>query len=328
MSSAFGSKSRTVIWGVISTASINQRVLPAFDVLEHASVRSVASRDPDRARIYADDNRIPESHGSYESLLEDPDLDCVYISTPNSTHAEWIEAALMAGKHVLCEKPLTPSASEAERLFNLATERGLLLMEAFMYRHHPQTELIKQVLLGGEVGELKIIRSWFNFRAENPRTDVRYRRDLAGGALLDVGSYCINFSTFIMDSAPDQVEGVASMTPGGVDETFAGTMRFGDVVVVFDCSINTPLDMGFTAVGTQGILTATMPWYPHLEGQETVLVQNGKRTELSCPGRNPYELEVANFSSAILGDGEPLVTMNETFRNLATLERLALAAGA
>lgn len=315
-------------WGILSTAQINEEVIPAFEGIAAASLDAVASRDAARARAYAAAKGIPRSYGSYEELLADPEIDCVYISLPNAMHALWAEKALEAGKHVLCEKPLTPTVAEAERLFETAKRNNRVLMEGFMYRHHPQTQRARQLLREGAVGQLQVMRLSFNFMTSDPSTDVRYSSDLSGGALLDVGSYCVSFCTYVMGTAPTEVGGLTRNTGSGVEEGFVGQMRFdGDVLAVFDVSLFTALDIGFTAVGTKGRLRVPTPWYPHKPPQQIhVDSEDGGWIE-DCPGDNAYKLEIVNLCAAVLGTEEPLIAEGETLRNLQTLERLAVSAG-
>jgi xylose dehydrogenase (NAD/NADP) len=319
--------SRTVRWGILSTAQINDEIIPAFDGLELASLEAVASRDAGRARTYADSRGIPRSHGSYEALISDPDIDCLYISLPNSMHAQWAERALNAGKHVLCEKPLTPSVGEAKRLFAAARRNDRILMEGFMYRHHPQTLRIRELIGEGAIGELQVMRSSFNFKTAQPSTDVRYDPELAGGALLDVGSYCVSLHNFVAGGSPVEVNGLARNTRSGVEEGFVGQMLYsGDVLAQFDASLFTPLDIGFTAVGSEGRLHVQTPWYPHKPPQQIVVERGDERRVEDCAGDNSYRLEVINLSRAALGLESPLVTESETLINLETLERLAASA--
>lgn len=322
------SSSTPLRWGILSTARINDEVIPAFGSIDMASLDAVASRDLDRARRYADSRGIPRFYGSYDELISDPELDCIYISVPNAMHAQWTKKALEAGKHVLCEKPLTPTAEEAKRLFETAKRHDRVLMEAFMYRHHPQTRLARQLLLGGAVGQLQVMRLSFNFKTSDPSTDVRYSSDMSGGALLDVGSYCVNFCTYVMGAAPTVVGGMARNTRSGVEEGFVGQMRFdGDVLAVFDVSLYTTLDIGITAVGTEGKLCVPTPWYPHKPPQQIHVERGDERWIEDCPGDNAYKLEIANLCAAVRGHEEPLISENETLRNLLTLERLAVSAG-
>ncbi len=315
-------------WGILSTARINDEVIPVFADIATASLVAVASRDAERARAYANERGIPRSYGSYEELISDPEIDCVYISVPNAMHALWAHEALEAGKHVLCEKPLAPTVAEAKRLFETAKRHDRVLMEGFMYRHHPQTQRARQLLREGAVGQLQAMRLSFNFKTNDPSTDVRYSAELSGGALLDVGSYCVSFCTYVMGAAPTEVGGFTRNTDSGVEEGFVGQMRFdGDVLAVFDVSLFTAPDIGITAVGTEGKLRIQTPWYPHKPPQQIQIDRDDGSWIEDCPGDNAYKLEIVNLCAAALGQEEPLITEIETLRNLQTLERLAESAG-
>ncbi len=169
-----GSPKTPLRWGILSTAAIVEELLPGFHASELTDLSAIASRDASRAREFADANGIPSSYGSYEELLADDGIDCVYIPLPNSLHREWTRAALESGKHVLCEKPLTPTSQEAAGLFDLAEQRGLVLMEAFMYRHHPKTKRLRELVAAGDIGEPRVARMWFHFQVEEPAVDIRY----------------------------------------------------------------------------------------------------------------------------------------------------------
>ncbi|MCB0828454.1 MAG: Gfo/Idh/MocA family oxidoreductase [Solirubrobacterales bacterium] len=314
-------------WGILSTAEINDELLPGFRDSPAADLRAVASRDLSRARAYADEHGIPDAYGSYEELLADGSIDCVYIPVPNSLHGKWTRAALEAGKHVLCEKPMTPTRKEAEELFELAEERGLSLMEAFMYRQHPAIRKLREIVTDGRLGDIQVVRSWFHYKAVDPATDIRYRTDLAGGSLRDVGCYCLNFSTYIYGRAPDQVCGFAGLADSGVDEYFAATLSFGSgSLAVFDCGMNSPLSMGARIMGSLGNATVAMPWYPHLGDDRVELEVDGKTELVQVTGGNSYRLEIENFCAAVSGEEEPEVTREETLRNLGAMERLAESA--
>ena len=315
-------------WGVLSTAAINDLVLPGFAQSERADLQAVASRDRARAESYAGRHGIPRAHGSYEDLLADPEVDCLYISLPNGLHGEWTRRALEAGKHVLCEKPLTPSSQEAASLFALAEERGRVLMEAFMYRHHPQTLRAEELVREGAVGTPEIVRSWFHFTVEDPGSDIRYSEELAGGALRDVGCYCVSFSNYLLGGAPDQVTAMAHLSESGVDELFAGSMHYpGGAIATFDCGMKAPVDIGLTVLGSEGSLHVPTPWYPHQPPMKLILSRDDRSEEIPAQGDDSYFLEIENFTAAAAGDGEPRVTAVETLRNLETIERLRLAAG-
>ena len=314
-------------WGVLSTARILDDLRPAFGSSPAAELAAVASRDAGRASRYAAEHGIPTAYGSYEELLADDSLDCVYVPLPNALHAEWARATLEAGKHVLCEKPMTPAAAEAAELFELAAARGLVLMEAFMYRHHPKTRLLRQVVEEGRIGAPLLARLKFHFRCEDPATDIRFRPDLAGGALRDVGCYCVSLANYLAGEAPVQVGASARFSESGVDELFAGTLRFeGGLIAAFDCGMTSALEVGVEVIGSDGRVEVEMPWYAHLEPLSIRVDTEAGSEELAAPGADAYQLEIDNFCAAVRGDEEPAISPEETLRNLETLERLLAAA--
>lgn len=314
-------------WGVISTAAINDLVLPGFARSVRANLAAVGSRSHEKARAYAADRGIPRSWGSYDELLADDEIEAVYISLPNGLHGEWTRKALEADKHVLCEKPLTPDVAEARELFALADERSLLLMEAFMYRHHPQTHMALDLIRGGEIGEPLIVRSWFHFEVEDPTTDVRYQAELFGGALRDVGCYCVSFSNYLLGEAPAEVSAVAHMADSEVDERFSASMAYpSGALATFDCSIQAPLHIGLTVLGTRGALHIPTPWYPHEPPQRIALHRGDAAQQVAAEGEDSYLLEIENFTAAALGEIMPEVSAEETVRNLETIDRLIVAA--
>jgi predicted dehydrogenase len=313
---------------MISTAAIGSEIVPAFQSASGNELLAVASRDPDRARSYAEEHGIPHWHHGYEAMLADEELDAVYIALPNALHGEWTRAALEVGKHVLCEKPLTPTSTEAAQLFDLADSRGLVLAEAFMYRHHPKTLRVRELLDEGAIGDLRTIRCSFSFQVADPRSDIRYSAVLAGGALRDVGCYCVSYSTFAADAEPEEAQGYAISADADVDEQFYGTLVFAEGrVAQFDCALNVQLNLGATLVGSDGAIHVPMPWYAHLEPLSVYLHRNGETTEIRAPGANAYALEIEDFAATVRGEREQLVAPAETLRNLSVIERLRESAG-
>jgi predicted dehydrogenase len=312
-----------VRWGIISTAAILGEMLPAFAESDAADLRAIASRDQARADAFAAEHGIPRAFGSYESLLEDESIECVYIALPNSLHGEWARAAIEAGKHVLCEKPLTPTADEARSLFDLAEERGVVLMEAFMYRHHPKTRKLREICTSGEIGEPRVARLKFHFKTPEPATDIRYDPELAGGALRDVGCYCVSMAAYLAGGAPDHVTAIARMSDSGIDEQFSAALGYdNDFLAVFDCGMYSPLDVGVEVLGTDGRAKVAMPWYAHLEPLSIELERGGETVEVPTPGPNAYRLEIENVSAAARGEAEAEISAEETVINLTTIERL------
>jgi D-xylose 1-dehydrogenase (NADP+, D-xylono-1,5-lactone-forming) len=211
-----------VTWGVMSTAHINRLFLAGARHAEDVEILAVASRHQSRAERYARERAIPRAYGSYEALLADPDVEVVYISLPNSLHVEWTVRALEAGKHVLCEKPLSRRAAEVERTFDVAEREGRLLMEAFMYRHHPQTRRLVELVADGAVGQVRVIRAAFGFVATDPG-NIRLNARLDGGALMDVGCYCVSGARLIAGE-PERVSAEQALGGDGVDVAFTGMM--------------------------------------------------------------------------------------------------------
>ena len=311
--------STPVRFGFLSTARINRRLLEAAEKSALAEVVAVASRDADRAGAYAVEHGIARAHGSYEALLEDPEVDAVYISLPNSLHVEWSVRALAAGKHVLCEKPLTRSLAEAEEAFAAAERVGRVLMEAFMWRHSPQTAKLQQLVQGGVIGQLRLVRATFSFPVEG-RRNIRLDPELEGGALMDVGAYGVSAAR-LLGGEPERAYGEQVIGDTGVDVLFAGTLRFPrGVIAQIDAGMELPRRDGLEAVGTEGSLVIPDPWLArrlvlHLRRGET-------REEIALPPADPYRLELENMCEAIRGEAEPLLGRADAVGQARTLEAL------
>jgi predicted dehydrogenase len=300
--------------GLLSTAKINGALLGAEP--EGVEIAAVASRDGARAQAYAQEHGIARSHGSYEALLADDGIDAVYISLPNGLHHEWTLKAIEAGKHVLVEKPYSRRAAEADEAWAAAERAGLVLMEAFMWRHHPQAAVARKLVEGGAVGRLSLIRATFSFSLREPG-NVRLAPDLDGGALMDVGCYCVSGSR-LLAGEPEQVYGEHVLGESGVDLSFFGTLRFpGDVVAQFDASFALPERQRLEAVGDGGTLVLEAPWRADWGGR--VLV-NGEPVDV--PEANPYGLELENLAAAIAGRAEPLLGREDALAQARTIEAL------
>lgn len=309
-----------VCWGILSTARINHAVLDPARETDKADVIAVASRDQSRVDDYAHEHGIERAYGSYEALLEDPDVEAVYNSLPNSLHAEWSVRALEAGKHVLVEKPFGRRPDEVEHAFDVAERGGRLLMEAFMYRHHAQTRKLEEVVASGVIGELRQLRSSFSFTLADP-TDVRLLPELDGGALMDLGCYCIS-GCRLLAGEPEQVLGVQHLGSTGVDLRFDGLLRFpGDVFAEFHCAFDLPEGAGLEAIGSEGRVLVREPFRcidPHLE-------LNGERVEVEDVDR--YLLQLENFSEAVRGEAEPLLGRQDALGQARTIDALYRSAG-
>jgi predicted dehydrogenase len=286
--------------GVISTARINTPVLKGARESGRVDVIAVASRELARATTYAVEHGIERPYGSYEALLADPDVEAVYISLPNSLHVEWSIAALEAGKHVLCEKPFDRSPDEVARAFDTAERRGRVLMEAFMYRHHLQTYALHELVSSGRLGELRQVRAAFSFTLNDP-DNVRLRPELDGGALMDVGCYCVSGAR-LLAGEPELVFGRQVVGATGVDVRFAGLLQFpGGVIAEFHCGFDLPYESALEAIGSDSSVFVPEPWLcrdPHLE-------LNGERIDVQDADR--YQLQLENFAAAVRGEAEPLL---------------------
>jgi len=315
---------RPVTWGILSTADINRAVIPPAQASEKCDLIAVASRDSARAEAYAREWGIERSYGSYEALLEDADVEAVYISLPNSMHCEWSIRAVEAGKHVLCEKPLSRRASEVEEAFDAAERGGRLLSEAFMWRHNPQTRKLTELVSEGAVGALRVIRSSFSFTIADDPNNVRLLSGLDGGALMDVGSYCVSGSR-LLAGEPLHTAGVQVLGGDGVDVLFAGAMLHdGGVTSHFDCGFVLPSRDELEVVGEEGSLFLDDPWHAHEPLIEIRRDDGVERVEIERA--NSYQLELENLSEAIRGEAEPLLGRADAVGNARAIEALAASA--
>jgi xylose dehydrogenase (NAD/NADP) len=315
--------SGTLRGGVLSTARINEKVLEGARAAEHVEVLAVASRSAASAAAYAREHGIERAHGSYEALLADPDIEAVYISLPNSLHVEWTVRALEAGKHVLCEKPLSRRSAEAERAFDVAERSGRLLMEAFMYRHNPQTARLVALIAEGAIGRLRVVRASFSFHLDD-QSNVRLSRALAGGSLMDVGCYCVN-ATRLLCGEPQRVHGEQLLGSSGVDVAFAGVLGFADDVLAhFDCGLVLSPRDELVVLGEQGSLHLADPWHCRVPGIE--LRRRGGSESIPVEAANSYGLELENLSAAIRGTATPLLGREDALGQARTIEALYASA--
>jgi xylose dehydrogenase (NAD/NADP) len=304
-----------VRWGLLSTARINEAILAGAAGTDGTEIVAVASRDQGRAEQYAREHGLERAHGSYEALLEDDDVEVVYNSLPNSMHVEWSVRALEAGKHVLCEKPMDKRPEAVERAFDAADKAGCLLMEAFMYRHHPQTRKIAELVADGAIGELRQLRSSFSFTLAN-LADVRMLPELDGGAVMDLGCYCVSMQRLVAGE-PERVFAFQRTGSTGVDVGFTAVLEFSDDVFgEFNCGFDLPESNGLEAIGSDGVAIVPDPVRcrdPHVE-------LNGERVDVEDVDR--YRLQVENFSAAVRGEAEPLLGREDALGQACTLAAL------
>ena len=308
-----------VSWGFLSTANINDKLLPGAEASPDVELVAVASRDLGRAEAYARERGIERAYGSYEDLLADPKIEAVYISLPNSMHVEWSIQALEAGKHVLCEKPLSRHPEDVERAFDAAEKAGRILMEAFMYRHNPQTRRLKELVEGGAIGRLRLVRAAFSFPLDDA-ANVRLNDELEGGGLMDVGCYCISGSR-LLAGEPESVYGEQVAAPSGVDELFTGTLRFaGDVLAEIDCGLVLPERDELEAIGEEGSILLDDPWHCRKPVIEVRREEGTERIELEP--EDSYRLQLENMSASIRGHAEPLLGREDALGQARALQAL------
>jgi D-xylose 1-dehydrogenase (NADP+, D-xylono-1,5-lactone-forming) len=313
------SSNEPVKWGILSTADINRLVIPPAQASPAVDLVAIASRERSRAEEYARRWGIERAYGTYDELLEAPDVEAVYISLPNTLHVEWSIRALEAGKHVLCEKPFSRHPEEVERAFDVAERTGLLLSEAFMYRHNPQTKRLEQLVREGTIGELRLVRAAFSYSLHDPE-NIRLRPDVEGGALMDVGCYCVSGSR-LLAGEPETVYGQQYVGPTGTDWVFTGQLRFpSDVLAVFDCGTTLPERDELEAIGTEASLFLDDPW--HCRSPVIELRRDGTVERIELEPADSYGLELEDLSSAIRGGREPLLGRADAVAQARTLEAL------
>jgi predicted dehydrogenase len=312
-----------VRWGILSTAHINRKLLAGAALSSELEVVAVGSRELARARGFADEHGIPAAYGSYEELLADPAVEAIYNPLPNTMHCEWSIKALEAGKHVLCEKPMSSDPGEVVAAFDAAERTGFLLSEAFMYRHHPQAKRVAALVAEGAIGALRVIRSTFSYGLFD-ESNIRLRTDVDGGSLMDVGCYCISGSR-LLGGEPEAVFGRAFVGPTGTDWAFTGSLRFpGDVLALFDCATCLPNRDELEVIGSDGSLFLDDPW--HCLNPVIELRRDDGTERIELEPANPYQLELEDLGRAIRTGSTPLLGRDDAVaqaRVIAALRRSA-----
>jgi xylose dehydrogenase (NAD/NADP) len=308
-------------WGLLSTARINRRLIPAMRHARRTNLVAVASRSQASADAYAAEWKIPRALGSYQALLDDPGIDAVYISLPNSLHAEWTVRAAQAGKHVLCEKPLALSVADCDRLQAAAEAAGVVVAEAIMYLYHPLLGEARRLARDGALGEVTFARGSFSFILDRPE-NVRWKPELGGGALWDVGIYPISFCRWILGE-PDRVFAWQTLTGGGVDAATAGVLHFpGGEMAAFDCSFRQAFRTQVEVAGSEATLTIDRPFLIRPDSRMIVRDNQDHEREIGDVRPDPYQCEVEAVAAAVL-DGAPLpVPLSSSRANVATLVAL------
>ena len=308
-------------WGLVSTARINRSLIPPLQVSKRNHLLAVGSRTQETANAYAREKKIERAHGSYEALLADPDIDVVYNSLPNHLHAEWTIKAVEAGKHVLCEKPLALSADEVDAIKAAAHEHGRVVTEAFMYRHHPQTLKVQELVRNGSLGTLKLIRGSFSFRL-NDEKNIRLVPEMGGGSIWDVGCYPINYTRTVVGENPVEVFGWQVTGRTGIDDTFVGQMRFRhDVQSQFDSSFVIPFRAFMEVVGSEATLSIPRPFKPGVN-EQIFFTRDDKTEAIKFKGQELYIGEIEDMADAILDGKAPLISLDDSRDNVEVISAL------
>lgn len=310
-------------WGVLSTAKIaREKVIPAMQAGRYCSVDAIASRNQEQAKETAALLGIPKYYSSYEELLNDADIDAVYIPLPNHLHVQWAIKALEADKHVLCEKPIGLSSAEALQLQQAAQQKPQLkIMEAFMYRFHPQWQKIKQIIKDDVIGEVKTIQSFFSYYNVDAN-NIRNKKEIGGGGLLDIGCYCISFSRFIFEKEPDTVSGQIGFDPVlQTDRLASGMLHFPNGTATFTCSTQLVPHQRAHILGTAGRIEIEVPFTPQpLTETKIWLHTKAGMEEIVFDAIDQYTIQGDAFSEAILNDTEVPTDLNDAINNMKVIE--------
>ena len=322
-------------FGVLSTAKIGrEKVIPGIRAAANCEVVAIASRDVARARGVAADHGISMAHGSYEALLDDPEVDAVYIPLPNHLHAEWSIAAAQAGKHVLCEKPLAMDAAEARMVAEVCAASGVTLMEAFMYRLHPSWIRVKELVDAGVIGDLQAVQSWFSYFNDDPG-NIRNVAAFGGGALMDIGCYNVNLSRLLFGGEPTSVEAEMRRDPAsGVDVVTSALLGFGHGHATFTCTTRAEDDQRVHISGTKGRIEIEIPFNIPPDLPTRVFLTSGgnpptaPETEtIVFPAKDAYTAQAEAFAAAVIEGSAVPVSPEDSVANMAVIDAIVAAAG-
>ncbi|MEA5365454.1 Gfo/Idh/MocA family oxidoreductase [Amycolatopsis sp., V23-08] len=328
-------------WGLLAAGTIAAEFAAGVDESRHGVLTAVAARSADRARDFATRFEIPKAYGSYEDLLADPDVDAVYVSTPHPMHREWAIAAAEAGKHVLCEKPLTVTAADAEEVIAAARKQDVFLMEAFMYRLHPQTRRLAELVSSGAIGEVRAVDVTFSYDVEDAEVERLGDLALGGGGILDVGCYCTSLARLVAQAAlgvdvvePEEVTGMAKLSASGVDEYATGLLRLpGDILARLSCGFRLAQEDGIHVYGSRGSITVPRPAWIHalrkpVTSQIVMTPHDGAPEVIEIEASQGLFAREADHVATHIGDRQaPELTWAETLANMRTLDRWREAVG-
>ena len=330
-------------WGILGTGNIARQFAVGVNASRRGRLAAVGSRTMEKAGQFAAAHRIATSHGSYQALLDDPQVQAVYNSLPNNLHHDWTIQALRAGKHVLCEKPFAVNLGQAREMFDVARRQQKVLVEAFMYRTHPLTHAVIEAVRGGAIGQVRLIRSSFCFKVSQWQKNIRFDPALAGGVMMDVGCYCINFSRLFAGEEPQRVQVVDHRhDESGVDDVAAGTLVFpGGAIASFTCGMSVHADNTASICGTEGYVEIPVPWKPPASGA-TFTIGRSTPPKMESAGAKPgaaaapppretrtivvdgdlYGMEADAFAASVLDGAAAAVSEADTLGNQGVLDEM------
>ena len=328
-------------FGIMGTGNIAHQFAEGLAGSERCVLSAVGSRSVEAADRFASRfGDVPGRHGSYDALIADDGVDAIYVSLPNSMHREWTIKSLEAGKHVLCEKPMAVSAAEVEEMFDVAERAGRVLVEAFMYKSHPLTKQYTKHIAEGAIGRVRSVRGSFCYRTKKIDGNVRFSEPLAGGALMDIGCYCVHFARMIAGQEPDWVEATGRLHETGVDVAAAGAMRFPNgVLATFTCAMDTQMNNAAYIGGEEGYIEVPVPWKPPVKDARAVIDsmtpprQDGggvarDKSVLRVDAPKPlYGLEADDFAAAVFDGTDPVITRHDSLGNMRVLDAMRRQVG-
>jgi xylose dehydrogenase (NAD/NADP) len=305
-------------WGLLSTARINRALIKPLTASGRNRLLAVASRSQDSADAYAREWNIPRAHGSYEALLNDPEIDVIYNPLPNHLHKEWTIKALQAGKHVLCEKPFALTLKEVDAMIAASKKTGKVLAEAFMYRHHPQTLKVMEIVDSGVLGKIQVIKGEFSFMLES-LDDIRNVKEMGGGSIWDIGCYPISYTRLLVGQEPAEVFGWQALAESGCDQTFIGQMKFANgILAQFDSSFVTLFRTSMEIVGSMATLIIPEPFKPGSKSEIYIRREDGQET-LEIEGGELYIGEVEDMYDAIVENKPSRMSLEDSRANIAVI---------
>lgn len=314
---------KKIKWGIISTSNFAQTViLPSLKNCSNTVITGISSRDQSKADGVARKFGIENAYGSYEELLADKEIDAVYIPLPNHMHKEWIKKSLASGKHVLCEKPISLNADEAEEIREFAKGYPKLkLMEGFMYRLNPRWIKVKDLVSKNVIGKVKHIQSFFSYYNVKP-DNIRNNPEIGGGGLMDIGCYCISSSRFILDREPLSIFSKIEFDPSfKVDRLTSAIMDFGDATAAFTCSTQLPFDQYTKIYGSKGRIEVHRPFNPELDEKSKIMLFTlDKEEEIEIESCNHYTIEFDVFSKTILNDTDVPTPIDDAVANMKVID--------